>query len=165
MNITVNQDKQQIGQDSVHFHGVILSNQGLQINPEKVTTIRKFERPSNATEVRCFLGMTNYCSRFIRGHAELTEPLRKLIVKSDPSSSDHPLDIHWTYWWYALISRIISNGYPVTIRMSCLMTIFSGYWCIKLFFFLEKVCLHRDLNLVPPTCQSAVLTTRQFDYC
>ena len=91
MNITVNQDKQQIGQDSVHFHGVILSNQGLQIDPEKVTTIRKFERPSNATEVRSFLGMTNYCSRFIRGHAELTEPLRKLIVKSEAS------DFRWNH--------------------------------------------------------------------
>ena len=54
-------------------------------------------------------------------------------LRPSPSSSNHSLDIHWTYWWHALIYRIISNRYPVTIRMSCLMTIFSGYWYNKLF--------------------------------
>ena len=59
-----------------------------------------------------------------------------------PSGSDYPLDIHWTDGWYDLISRIISNGYAVTIQMSCLTTIFSVYWYNKIVFFLEKTCLH-----------------------
>ena len=72
--------KQQIGQTKVQFLGVILSDEGLQIDPEKVKTICNFDRP---TKVRSFLGMTNYCSRFIKGHAELTEPLRKLTIKTE----------------------------------------------------------------------------------
>ena len=75
--------KQQIGQTKVQFLGVILSDEGLQIDPEKVKTICNFDRPTNVTEVRSFLGMTNYCSRFIKGHAELTEPLRKLTIKTE----------------------------------------------------------------------------------
>ena len=77
-------------------------------------------------------------------------------AKTTPSSSDHPLDIHWTYWWYALISRIISNGYPVTIRMSCLMTIFSGYWCNRLFLsrkrFTSTEAWTSYLGIVSPPC-------------
>ena len=73
-----------------------------------------------------------------------------------PSSSDHPLDIHWTYWWYALTSRIISNGYPVTIRMSCLMTIVSGYSCNKLILsqkrFASTEIWNSYLRLVIPPC-------------
>ena len=62
---------------------MILSDEGLLIDPEKVKTICNFDRPTNVTEVRSFLGMTNYCSRFIKGHAELTEPLRKLTIKTE----------------------------------------------------------------------------------
>ena len=80
MNITVNEEKQQIGQTKVQFHGVILSDEGLQI---EVKTICNFDRPTNVTEVTRFLGMTNYCSQFIKGHAELTKPLRKLTIKTE----------------------------------------------------------------------------------
>ena len=78
------------------------------------------------------------------------------VLSNCPSSSDHPLDIHWTYWRYALISKIISNGYPVTIRMSCLMTIFSGYWCNRLFLsrkrFASTAVWTSYLRLVSPPC-------------
>ena len=81
MNVTINADKQQLGKEAVKFHGVILTSKGLKVDPEKVKIINNFKRPKNVTEVRSFLGMVNYCSRFIKNHANLTEPLRKLIIK------------------------------------------------------------------------------------
>ena len=38
----------------------------------------KAKVPTNVTKIRSFLGLVNYCSQFIPGYAELSEPLRKL---------------------------------------------------------------------------------------
>ena len=46
--------------------------------------IVNLQSPSNATEVRSLLGMSNYCSRFISGYATLTQPLRELTQKNTP---------------------------------------------------------------------------------
>ena len=37
--------------------------------------------PHSATETRSFLGLTNFCSRFIKNYATLTAPLRELTKK------------------------------------------------------------------------------------
>ena len=39
------------------------------------------EEPKNATDVRNFLGLSNYNSRFIPHFAMLSEPLRRLTKK------------------------------------------------------------------------------------
>ena len=44
--------------------------------------MRNARTPQNAAEVRSFLGLVNYCARFIPNFATLTEPLRKL-TRSD----------------------------------------------------------------------------------
>ena len=50
-------------------------------DPVKVEAIRTIKEPSNVSELRSFLGMTGYCSRFINGYASITEPLRRLTKK------------------------------------------------------------------------------------
>lgn len=39
------------------------------------------DRPTNATEVRTFLGLANYYRRFVRGYAEMAAPLNALTSK------------------------------------------------------------------------------------
>ena len=51
---------------------------------KKVQAILDLEAPSNATEVRGMLGMANYCSRFIKGYATMTQPLSELTPKDTP---------------------------------------------------------------------------------
>ena len=41
-------------------------------------------QPTNVSELRSFLGMTAYCSRFIKDYASITEPLRRLTKKETP---------------------------------------------------------------------------------
>lgn len=81
MNVTVNEAKEQVSKSSVQFHGEVLSANGLKIDPIKVKSIIDFVQPETATEVRSFLGKTNYCSRFIKQHADLSALLRKLTLK------------------------------------------------------------------------------------
>ena len=53
-------------------------------DPEKVDIIHSTPPPRTAQELRSFLGMTNYSSRFIRNYATITEPLRRLTKKDTP---------------------------------------------------------------------------------
>ena len=49
-----------------------------------VAAINNAKPPSNAHEVRSFLGMTNYCSRFIPNYSTITAPLRTLTKSNQP---------------------------------------------------------------------------------
>ena len=40
--------------------------------------------PSNTSEIRNFLGMTNYVGRFIPNYATINEPLRALTKQNQP---------------------------------------------------------------------------------
>ena len=63
----------------LHFmHGYRFDQEGLKPTPEKVQGIYECEPPRSKTEVRSFLGMTGYLSKFIPRYASLTKPLRDL---------------------------------------------------------------------------------------
>ena len=48
---------------------------------EKVKAVKESKRPESKTEVRSFLGMIGYLSKFIPKFSSLTAPLRKLTHK------------------------------------------------------------------------------------
>ena len=50
----------------------------------KVQTINDARTIRTATEVRSFLGLGNYCGRFIKDYSTLTAPLRRLTKKNVP---------------------------------------------------------------------------------
>ena len=56
------------------------SQKGILPDPAKVTKIKEFTMPKDASEVRSLLGM-NFCCRFIKNYATLTQPLRELTKK------------------------------------------------------------------------------------
>ena len=63
----------------LHFmNGYRFDQEGLKPTPEKVQAIYECEPPRSKTEVRSFLGMTGYLSKFIPRYASLTKPLRDL---------------------------------------------------------------------------------------
>ena len=59
------------------------SQKGISPDPAKVTKIKEFTTPKDASEVRSLLGM-NFCCRSIKNYATLTQPLREL-TKNDVS--------------------------------------------------------------------------------
>ena len=80
-NLTLNKDKCLFNQSKITFYGYVFSKDGISADPKKVETIKATEQPKNVADVRSFLGMTNYVSRFIKGYSTITEPLRKLMQK------------------------------------------------------------------------------------
>ena len=81
--LTINLKKNQICQTKVNFFGLIIGAEGLEMDPSKIEAVLNCDKPSTVSEVRSFLGMTTYCSRFIPNHADLTKPLRDLISKGN----------------------------------------------------------------------------------
>ena len=83
VNLTLNKDKCVFAADRVTYFGHVFSANGISADPRKIEAIRAIPAPHNVSEVRSFLGMVNYCARFIPGLASISAPLRHLTIKSD----------------------------------------------------------------------------------
>jgi hypothetical protein len=49
----------------VLFLGHVINQHGISVNPKNVATVVKWQRPSNVTEIRCFLGLVGYYRCFV----------------------------------------------------------------------------------------------------
>lgn len=67
--------------DTIKFLGHIISKEGIQIDPDKVSAITKRPRPQNVAEVCRFLGIVNHIGKFAPNLAETTKPLQDLLKK------------------------------------------------------------------------------------
>ena len=83
-NLTLNPKKCEFNKSSIKFFGYTFSKNGVSSDPKKVAAINNAKPPSNAHEVRSFLGMTNCCSRFIPNYSTITAPLRTLTKSDQP---------------------------------------------------------------------------------
>ena len=77
-SITFNEPKCHFGQTQIAFYGYRFDQEGLKSTPEKVQAIHECEPLGSKTEVRRFLGMIGYLSKFIPRYVSLTKPLRDL---------------------------------------------------------------------------------------
>ena len=80
--LTLNGEKCRYRKDEIEFLGHKLTAKGLDPARNKVEAIINAREPQNVSEVRSFLGLANYCARFIPNYATLTDPLRKLTRKN-----------------------------------------------------------------------------------
>jgi hypothetical protein len=58
--------------------GHIISKKGIEVDPDKVQTVRDFPVPRNATEVHAFQGLFNYFRRFIPNFDKIANVLTDL---------------------------------------------------------------------------------------
>ena len=67
--------------DKVAFLGHVVSKEGIFVDPKKIEAVVSWERPTNITEVRSFLGLAGYYQRFVEGFSMIAFPLSKLTRK------------------------------------------------------------------------------------
>ena len=80
--LTLNTAKCEFSKTSVKFLGHIIDETGVRPDPEKISAIQKIKTPTSVSDLRRFLGLVNQMSKFIPNLAEITNPLRELLVKN-----------------------------------------------------------------------------------
>ena len=80
--LTANGEKCKFGLQEVSFYGFVFSEDGLKLDQRKVKAIQKAQPPQTKSEIKSFLGLASYCSRFIPEFATISEPMRRLIKKN-----------------------------------------------------------------------------------
>ena len=81
--LTLNGDKCKFGVEELEFVGHKLSAKGIDAASSKVESIVNAGEPQNVSELKSFLGLLNYVSRFILDYSTKTEPLRRLTRKNE----------------------------------------------------------------------------------
>lgn len=75
------------GLTKIDYLGHIVSNTGVEMDPQKLEAVRDWPVPDSISNLRGFLGLTGYYRRFIRGYASIAAPLTALLQKNA---------FHWT---------------------------------------------------------------------
>uniref|UniRef100_A0A8P4KEB8 ribonuclease H n=1 Tax=Dicentrarchus labrax TaxID=13489 RepID=A0A8P4KEB8_DICLA len=75
--------KCQLVRREVHYLGHLVSAEGIRTDPEKISRVKDWVRPTNRKEVLQFLGFTGYYRRYVSGYSTLAAPLYRLTA-GDP---------------------------------------------------------------------------------
>ena len=81
---TLKAAKCQFRMDKLTFVGMVLPANGISCAADKVEAVTSAREPQNVSETRSFLGLVNYCGRFIPDLATISEPLRRLTKAGTP---------------------------------------------------------------------------------
>lgn len=71
-------------QTTVRYLGHIISERGVETDPEKIQALKTWPRPKNLKELRSFLGFSGYYRRFIKGYSSIVRPLNDLTQGYPP---------------------------------------------------------------------------------
>ena len=86
-------EKCSLNKPEVKFLGHLVGREGLRVDPAKVKAVQEWPEPKDVTQVRQFLGLTNYFRKFIKGYATVAAPLTEL-TKKDCDMRSAWTDVH-----------------------------------------------------------------------
>ena len=86
--LRLNPKKCTFGVTSGKLLGYMISERGIEVDPDKIRAILDMSPPQTETEIRGFLGRLQYISRFIVRLTDTCEPIFRLLRKKQPKVWD-----------------------------------------------------------------------------
>src|SRR5207237_1267777 len=83
-NITLKPTKCHFLQEKLKFLGHVISENGIEVNPNKIYAISETPVPKSLSKVRSFTAMCSYYRRFIENFSAIARPLIDLTKKDAP---------------------------------------------------------------------------------
>ena len=78
-NISLKPSKVKLGMKKVEYVGKEISKEGITMSSKKIKGVTDFPMPRKMTELRSFLGLTNYFRDHVPNHSNVVAPLQKMI--------------------------------------------------------------------------------------
>ena len=78
--LKLNPSKCKFFQKRITYLGHVISENGIETDPEKIQKVQDWPRPSNVDDVRAFLGFTGYYRRFVRDFSRISRPLNEMLA-------------------------------------------------------------------------------------
>ena len=90
-------------QKKISYLGHIVSEQGVETDPEKIEKVKKWPTPQCVDDVRAFLGFAGYYRRFVKDFSKIAQPLNDLLAGTPCEKKTRgrrrkqkPTDWQWT---------------------------------------------------------------------
>lgn len=81
-NLSISRDKSKFCMRKLNYLGYVINEHGININPDKVSAIVNYPSPTSVRDVRRFMGMITWYSRFIPTFATRASPITDLLKKT-----------------------------------------------------------------------------------
>ena len=82
--IKAHSSKTHLGLARLKFLGYILSEKGLEIDPERIAKLQTWPRPQNVKQVRSLIGFCTFCRKHVANFSKICGPLYNLTKADTP---------------------------------------------------------------------------------
>ena len=149
-NVAINANKSQFNVKQLKYLGYIINREGITADIERIKALQLAPKPQSPEQLRSFLGLVQFYSRFIPNFSALTQPLYELLQDFQWNSE---ADKHYDKVLHALINGKVLTSYKLGAP-TCLIVDASEH---ALGAVLEQ-------NGKPVTCISRKLSTTELHY-